>query len=384
MIENLPYTLMKLKKLKALWLSENQAKPLIPLQMDWDEANEKRYLTCYMFPQRPIEIYDEAQSVEDNRESINQSLMEEEWKKRTSVVFDLDDDDPQVVRLSRQPTPFPKDIRDKINQFRTQSIAKGHVSNNHSVGEHVVPQHPYAPADEIETKLHGHGKSALNGHHEPYAGHQNAPQQHMTEEEKMLLEQLQNTSLGGAGSGPHNDAPSVPVAPRTNHVNFSVPIIPSPISGRRYPDDEENNSMENIHLSVGDTKKQIKLSSDSGLGSSEMGDDHQQWKNEYPAIPEEGEVFRVTIKKTPNLGFSVSGGKDAPGNPFRPGDTGIFITRVIPDGPAADVLQPGDKLLEVNGNDFRCVQHETAVNVLKASQEVHLVVARRASNNEQT
>ena len=60
------------------------------------------------------------------------------------------------VRLSRQPTPFPKDIRDKINQFRNQAIAKGHVSNHHALGEHMVPQHPYQPADEIEAKRHGH------------------------------------------------------------------------------------------------------------------------------------------------------------------------------------------------------------------------------------
>ena len=33
--------------------------------------------------------------------------------------------------------------------------------------------------------------------------------------------------------------------------------------------------------------------------------------------------------------------------------------------------------LQVNGRDFRCVQHEIAVGVLKASQEVDLLVARR-------
>ena len=32
---------------------------------------------------------------------------------------------------------------------------------------------------------------------------------------------------------------------------------------------------------------------------------------------------------------------------------------------------------QVNGRDFRCVQHEIAVGVLKASQEVNLLVARR-------
>ena len=61
-LERLPYSMMKLKKLKAMWLSENQAKPLIPLQTDWDENDEKRYLTCYMFPQRPLdEMYEKEE-----------------------------------------------------------------------------------------------------------------------------------------------------------------------------------------------------------------------------------------------------------------------------------------------------------------------------------
>lgn len=390
-LENLPYTLMKLKKLKALWLSENQAKPLIPLQTDWDETNERRFLTCYMFPQRPItETFEEVPCLTEQQGSMNQSLMEEEWRKRTSVIFDLEEEDPQVVRLSRQPTPFPKDIRDKIHQFRNQAIAKGQVSNHHSVGEHVVPHHPYQPADEIEAKRHGHPPPSYdhvmslpyhsaNGLQEPYTGHQDVPT-HVTEEEKMLLEQLKNTSLSSPSST--STVPDV----SHNHVaaKFAVPVLPSPISSRRYDDEGDDNvSVENVHLSVGDCKKNnMKLSSDSGLGSSEIGEEQHAWKNEYPAIPEQEEVFRITIKKTPHLGFSVSGGVDAPGNPFRPGDTGIFVTRVIEDGPASNYLQPGDKILEVNGHDFRRVQHQNAVNILKASQEVNLLVSRRINNDK--
>ena len=124
-----------------------------------------------------------------------------------------------------------------------------------------------------------------NGHHEPYTGHQNMhAQPHVTEEEKMLLEQLKNTSLGS--DVPHMNDPPPGVPQRTNHVNFTVPVIPSPITGRRYQhdDDREKNaaSMENIHLSVSGengAKRNIKLSSDSGLGSSELVDERQQFQN---------------------------------------------------------------------------------------------------------
>ena len=31
-----------------------QSKPLIPLQTEFDQNQEKRFLTCYMFPQRSL------------------------------------------------------------------------------------------------------------------------------------------------------------------------------------------------------------------------------------------------------------------------------------------------------------------------------------------
>eukprot|EP00063_Salmo_salar_P050179 XP_014025014.1 PREDICTED: leucine-rich repeat-containing protein 7-like isoform X12 [Salmo salar] len=58
------------------------------------------------------------------------------------------------------------------------------------------------------------------------------------------------------------------------------------------------------------------------------------------------EQFCVRIEKNPGLGFSISGGISGQGNPFKPSDMGIFVTRVQPDGPASNLLQPGDKILK--------------------------------------
>ncbi|XP_029684436.1 leucine-rich repeat-containing protein 7 isoform X4 [Takifugu rubripes] len=58
------------------------------------------------------------------------------------------------------------------------------------------------------------------------------------------------------------------------------------------------------------------------------------------------EQLCVRIEKNPGLGFSISGGISGQGNPFKPSDMGIFVTRVQHDGPAASVLQPGDKILQ--------------------------------------
>ncbi|XP_034565131.1 erbin isoform X3 [Notolabrus celidotus] len=75
--------------------------------------------------------------------------------------------------------------------------------------------------------------------------------------------------------------------------------------------------------------------------------------------------IRVKVEKNPELGFSISGGVGGRGNPFRPDDNGIFVTRVQPEGPASKILQPGDKILTANGYNFVNIDHGNAVALLK-------------------
>uniref|UniRef100_I3JQT7 Leucine-rich repeat-containing protein 7 n=1 Tax=Oreochromis niloticus TaxID=8128 RepID=I3JQT7_ORENI len=92
------------------------------------------------------------------------------------------------------------------------------------------------------------------------------------------------------------------------------------------------------------------------------------------------EQLCVRIEKNPGLGFSISGGISGQGNPFKPSDMGIFVTRVQHDGPAASALQPGDKILQANGHSFLHMEHETAVSLLKSfPRTVDLVVLRDSS-----
>lgn len=50
-IKNLPLSVLKLTNLNALWLSENQCKPLPQLQ-NYSDNTGKIFLTCYLLPQR--------------------------------------------------------------------------------------------------------------------------------------------------------------------------------------------------------------------------------------------------------------------------------------------------------------------------------------------
>ncbi|KAM9338547.1 erbin [Symphorus nematophorus] len=86
-----------------------------------------------------------------------------------------------------------------------------------------------------------------------------------------------------------------------------------------------------------------------------------------PRIPQDAlqQEIRVKVEKNPELGFSISGGVGGRGNPFRPDDNGIFVTRVQPEGPASKVLQPGDKIIQANGYSFVNIDHGNAVSLLK-------------------
>ncbi|NWS75843.1 ERBIN protein, partial [Crotophaga sulcirostris] len=91
--------------------------------------------------------------------------------------------------------------------------------------------------------------------------------------------------------------------------------------------------------------------------------------------------IRVRIDKDPELGFSISGGVGGRGNPFRPEDDGIFVTRVQPEGPASKLLQPGDKIIQANGYSFINIDHGQAVSLLKTFQNaVELVIMREVSS----
>ncbi|XP_078574977.1 uncharacterized protein LOC144861126 isoform X2 [Branchiostoma floridae x Branchiostoma japonicum] len=86
----------------------------------------------------------------------------------------------------------------------------------------------------------------------------------------------------------------------------------------------------------------------------------------------------VTIEKKPGLGFSIAGGIGSCGNPFNPEDTGIFVTKILPGGPADGKLSPGDKILQVEQYDFTQVEHDQAVMLLRAMpRSVTLVIERR-------
>lgn len=102
-ITHLPVSMWNLK-LSALWISENQSKPLIPLQKEYF-GGENYHLTCYMLPQ---EVYKKEHS------TLNTYYPPPTTTTTTKhICFASDSIKPkdESFGLMRSPTPYPKELK---------------------------------------------------------------------------------------------------------------------------------------------------------------------------------------------------------------------------------------------------------------------------------
>uniref|UniRef100_A0A671S752 Disks large homolog 2-like n=1 Tax=Sinocyclocheilus anshuiensis TaxID=1608454 RepID=A0A671S752_9TELE len=87
-------------------------------------------------------------------------------------------------------------------------------------------------------------------------------------------------------------------------------------------------------------------------------------------------MFMTLCTGNSGLGFSIAGGTD---NPHIGDDPGIFITKIIPGGAAAEDgrLRVNDCILRVNDSDVSEVSHSKAVEALKAAGSIVRLYVRR-------
>lgn len=99
-ITHLPVSMWNLK-LSALWISENQSKPLIPLQKEYF-GGENYHLTCYMLPQ---EVYKKEHSTLQKYHPATTTTKH--------ICFASDSIKPrdESFGLLRSPTPYPKELK---------------------------------------------------------------------------------------------------------------------------------------------------------------------------------------------------------------------------------------------------------------------------------
>eukprot|EP00090_Calanus_glacialis_P017436 TRINITY_DN2715_c0_g1_i4.p1 TRINITY_DN2715_c0_g1~~TRINITY_DN2715_c0_g1_i4.p1 ORF type:complete len:1218 (-),score=253.04 TRINITY_DN2715_c0_g1_i4:69-3722(-) len=126
-IPHLPVSFVKLKSITAIWLANNQTKPLVQLNHDTDPYTGEKVLTNFLLPQQPEHDRDGDNNSDSG--SFHASVWEEERSKRSLVKWAGEDalDHDKTGNLRRAPTPFPKEMRamaKKVQSMREKKAAE--------------------------------------------------------------------------------------------------------------------------------------------------------------------------------------------------------------------------------------------------------------------
>uniref|UniRef100_A0A0A9X8C7 Protein lap4 n=1 Tax=Lygus hesperus TaxID=30085 RepID=A0A0A9X8C7_LYGHE len=315
-LRHLPYSLTNLE-LKAVWLSENQAQPLLTFQPDFDEVTGEQVLTCFLLPQmesvqdaagRVNKAYDTGfgMSPLDPAESDDEGWEEREASRTISVKF-TDVAEPEAGKETpfvRQNTPHPKELK-----------AKAHKLFNKSK---LGPDSTLEEGDEsLSTKI-------------------------------AFRSELSSTEVD-------------PNSERSSYSESTTKDEPV----------REAISKKKEEEAIGESDKSINPTPPGSISKHSEIDG---------VIDIREERMEIRLEKTnAGLGLSIAGGQGS--TPFKGDDEGIFVSKVTEGGPAdlAD-LRKGDKILSVNNLPMLKIGHYDAVEVLKSSGPVlNIVILREVS-----
>ncbi|XP_069455658.1 protein scribble homolog isoform X19 [Ovis canadensis] len=429
-LQSLPFALTHLN-LKALWLAENQAQPMLRFQTEDDTQTGEKVLTCYLLPQQPLPSLEDPGLQSSPSESWGDAPL-----SRVSVIQFLEapvgDDDPEEAAaekrgLQRRATPHPSELK---------VMKRGVERRSEATSCRPDPVPPSLSEEEkrlstesgLSADSHLSAGTASQGEPEgPLAEEEGLSQQEpvpATQEEVMeeTYEELSQPTVRFAEDTlllPREDGESEegqPEAPwplpggrqrlirkDTPHYkkHFKISKLPQPEAvvallqgtppdsegpvgagswhngphmswaprAEEEEEDDEAEEEEEGEAAVAAEEEKAVASAPSVKGVS-----FDQANNLLiePARIEEEELTLTIVRQTGGLGISIAGGKGS--TPYKGDDEGIFISRVSEEGPAARAgVRVGDKLLEVNGVALQEAEHQQAVEALRgAGTTVHM------------
>ncbi|KAL0832116.1 hypothetical protein ABMA28_001588 [Loxostege sticticalis] len=361
-LQYLPYTLVNLE-LKAVWLSENQAQPLLTFQTDRDETTGENVLTCFLLPQlsytqqpeldhtevgsgnwfRDHRFMSQSQELDKIRESIprdresdNEDWEEKEASRTHSVKFTEDVPETRETPFVRQNTPHPKELKAKAHKLLGRSPEVATVQNEPPPTSNGLPLSSPEPTPmtvEVVEAIHNN----------------QAPPEIVKDDDS----DTQTAADGRESSEGEND--------------------------------ENDDSEELEAIKKREQQEEPKTDDDETVEDVHDGESVSDRAESEARVVSDQRCIEVRIARAAGgLGLSIAGGRGS--TPYIGDDDGIFISRVTPSGPAYMAgLRVGDKVLSVNGTSVVDVDHYYAVEVLKASgQTLTLVVTRDSPNSTRT
>ncbi|XP_055288119.1 protein scribble homolog isoform X3 [Moschus berezovskii] len=425
-LQSLPFALTHLN-LKALWLAENQAQPMLRFQTEDDAQTGEKVLTCYLLPQQPLPSLEDPGLRNSPSESWGDAPL-----SRVSVIQFLEapvgDDDPEEAAaekrgLQRRATPHPSELKVMKRGVERRSEAT-------SCRPDPVPPSPSEEEKRLSTESglsadsHLSAGTASQGESDgPLAKEEGLSQQEPmpATQEEVMEENYEEPTVRFAEDTlllPREDGESEegqPEAPwplpggrqrlirkDTPHYkkHFKISKLPQPeavvalLQGTppdseapvgaggwhngphmswapQAEEEEEDEAEEEEEREVAAAAEEEKAAASA---PSVKGVSFDQANNLLiePARIEEEELTLTIVRQTGGLGISIAGGKGS--TPYKGDDEGIFISRVSEEGPAARAgVRVGDKLLEVNGVALQDAEHQQAVEALRgAGATVHM------------
>ncbi|XP_028040642.1 protein lap4 isoform X5 [Bombyx mandarina] len=422
-LQYLPYTLVNLE-LKAVWLSENQAQPLLTFQTDRDESTGENVLTCFLLPQLSYTQQPELEhtsevgsgqwyrdhkyisrsgeidnikdtSVSRDRDSDNEDWEEKEASRTHSVKFTEDVSDVREV-------PSIQEDSDEVtlseSSFAPQSMLSFRRPIN--VVRKLVTTQRRSSLQRLSSSITNLAETPFVRQNTPH------PKDLKAKAHKLL-----------AGRSPDNaiTQPTKTESPTTNGLPLSpikiVPVVEEKVEDEvqkieEIPEiikDDDSDTITAVDRDSSETENDENEDSDEleAIKKQELNDERKPDEEATEDIPDgesvseraesearlvgEQRCIEVRINRTAGgLGLSIAGGRGS--TPYIGNDEGIFISRVTNNGPAYLAgLRVGDKVLSVNGTSVVDVDHYYAVEVLKASgPTLTLVVTRDSPNSTRT
>ncbi|XP_042121068.1 protein scribble homolog isoform X5 [Peromyscus maniculatus bairdii] len=422
-LRSLPFALTHLN-LKALWLAENQAQPMLRFQTEDDAQTGEKVLTCYLLPQQPLP------SLEDpEQQSSPSGSCSDAPQSRVSVIqfvetLEGDEDAEEAAAekrgLQRRATPHPSELK----------VMKRGIEERRNEAFICKPDpSPPSPSEE-EKRLSA--ESGLSGGSGPSASTVSEGQPEILLAEEQGLSQQEAIPGQEEDTEEDYDEPTVhfaedtlmpredgeseegqPEAPwtlpsgrqrlirkDTPHYkkHFKISKLPQPEAvvallqgvqtdrqgpaggwhnGPHTPwapraqeeeEEEEENRVEEEGEATTEEEEEEDKEEAVASAPSVKGVSFDQANNLLiePARIEEEELTLTIVRQTGGLGISIAGGKGS--TPYKGDDEGIFISRVSEEGPAARAgVRVGDKLLEVNGVALQDAEHHEAVEALRGA-----------------
>ncbi|XP_059971432.1 protein scribble homolog isoform X2 [Mesoplodon densirostris] len=429
-LQSLPFALTHLN-LKALWLAENQAQPMLRFQTEDDAQTGEKVLTCYLLPQQP------PPSLEDPGPRSSPS---ESWGDaplgRVSVIQFLEapagDEDAEEAAaekrgLQRRATPHPSELKVMKRGVERRSEAA-------SCRPDSAQRSPSPPPSEEEKRLSTESGLSADSHPSagtasqgepagPLAGAEGPSQQESTptSQEEVTEEIYEEPTVRFAEDTlllPREDGESeegqleapwpVPgerqrlIRKDTPHYkkHFKISKLPQPeavvalLQGtqpdsegpvgsggwhngphvpwapRAAEEEEEEEDEEEEEAAAGAEEAGEKEESEgaAACAPSVKGVSFDQANNLLIEPARiEEEELTLTIVRQTG-GLGISIAGGKGSTPYKGDDEGIFISRVSEEGPAAHAgVRVGDKLLEVNGVALQDAEHQQAVEALRGA-----------------